>query len=89
MAVLASVREREPRRIAKPGRRAVVSFALLTLLGYESYVLAGWLKPSPEEQHPAWATWLADRGGELRSPPVIGSDTHPATEDAPGRYVRS
>jgi polyhydroxyalkanoate synthase len=36
-----------------------------------------------------WATWLADRGGALRPPPTTGSEQHPASDDAPGRYVRS
>jgi polyhydroxyalkanoate synthase subunit PhaC len=36
-----------------------------------------------------WATWLADRGGALRTPPTTGSEQHPASDDAPGRYVRS
>jgi polyhydroxyalkanoate synthase len=36
-----------------------------------------------------WASWLADRGGELRTAPPVGSERHPPLEDAPGRYVRS
>jgi len=36
-----------------------------------------------------WATWLAERGGGLRTPPSAGSAAHPASDDAPGRYVRS
>jgi polyhydroxyalkanoate synthase len=36
-----------------------------------------------------WATWLAERAGELRDPPPLGSERYPAIEDAPGQYVRS
>jgi polyhydroxyalkanoate synthase len=36
-----------------------------------------------------WTTWLADRGGELRRPPTIGSVRHPPGVPAPGEYVRS
>ncbi len=53
-----------------PGRRVAVFLTLLTLLGYESYVLAGWLtklKHSPEEQHPAWAIWLAEQAPDVRT----------------------
>jgi len=35
-----------------------------------------------------WAAWAADRGGARREPPSLGSEAHPALEDAPGTYVR-
>jgi poly[(R)-3-hydroxyalkanoate] polymerase subunit PhaC len=35
-----------------------------------------------------WAAWIADRGGEQREPPTLGSTDHPPVEDAPGTYVR-
>ncbi len=35
-----------------------------------------------------WAAWIADRGGERREPPPLGSTAHPPLEDAPGTYVR-
>ena len=31
-----------------------------------------------------WATWAESRGGERREPPPLGSEAHPALEDAPG-----
>jgi polyhydroxyalkanoate synthase len=34
-----------------------------------------------------WASWLAERAGPQGKPPRIGSATHPALDDAPGRYV--
>jgi len=34
-----------------------------------------------------WAGWLAARAGPEGTPPRIGSDAHPALDDAPGRYV--
>jgi polyhydroxyalkanoate synthase len=36
-----------------------------------------------------WSSWLAERGGELRAAPDMGSASHPAVGDAPGDYVRS
>jgi polyhydroxyalkanoate synthase len=36
-----------------------------------------------------WSVWLAERAGELREPPSLGSATHRAIVDAPGEYVRS
>jgi polyhydroxyalkanoate synthase len=36
-----------------------------------------------------WSRWLAERAGELRTPPQLGSERHPATAAAPGEYVRS
>jgi poly[(R)-3-hydroxyalkanoate] polymerase subunit PhaC len=36
-----------------------------------------------------WSRWLAERGGELRAPPPLGNERHPAIDDAPGVYVRS
>ena len=35
-----------------------------------------------------WSRWAAERGGERRDPPPLGSDAHPPLEDAPGSYVR-
>jgi polyhydroxyalkanoate synthase len=35
-----------------------------------------------------WIAWIGERGGERRDPPSLGSDAHPALEDAPGSYVR-
>jgi polyhydroxyalkanoate synthase len=35
-----------------------------------------------------WAPWIAERGGEQRPAPPVGSKAHPAGEDAPGSYVR-
>lgn len=34
-----------------------------------------------------WAGWLADRCGPRRSPPGLGSQTHPVIGPAPGTYV--
>ena len=34
-----------------------------------------------------WAAWLSERAGPLGEPPAMGSDAHPALEDAPGHYV--
>jgi polyhydroxyalkanoate synthase len=34
-----------------------------------------------------WAKWLAERSGERGPPPSVGSNSHPALEDAPGSYV--
>ena len=34
-----------------------------------------------------WAQWIAERAGEQRDPPRLGSDAHPPLEDAPGTYV--
>ena len=36
-----------------------------------------------------WAAWIAERAGELREPPPVGSARHPAIGDAPGEYVAS
>jgi polyhydroxyalkanoate synthase len=36
-----------------------------------------------------WSRWLAERAGELRASPTIGSAQHPPTGVAPGEYVRS
>lgn len=35
-----------------------------------------------------WAPWAAERAGELREPPPLGSAAHPAGDAAPGTYVR-
>lgn len=35
-----------------------------------------------------WTAWIAERSGERREPPQLGSRKHPAREDAPGTYVR-
>ncbi|MGH9265434.1 MAG: PHA/PHB synthase family protein [Acidimicrobiales bacterium] len=34
-----------------------------------------------------WAAWIADRAGDRRPPPALGSAAHPPLDDAPGRYV--
>jgi polyhydroxyalkanoate synthase len=34
-----------------------------------------------------WSTWLGERSGARASPPPMGSEAHPALEDAPGSYV--
>ncbi len=34
-----------------------------------------------------WAVWIADRAGEQREPPPMGSEAHPPLDPAPGRYV--
>ena len=34
-----------------------------------------------------WAPWIGERAGERRTPPPIGSQVHPALQDAPGSYV--
>ncbi len=34
-----------------------------------------------------WARWLSEHAGRHVKPAAIGSDAHPALDDAPGRYV--
>jgi len=34
-----------------------------------------------------WAEWIAERSGERREPPPVGSEAHPPIADAPGSYV--
>jgi len=34
-----------------------------------------------------WTEWITERSGELRSPPPMGSESHPVLGDAPGTYV--
>ena len=34
-----------------------------------------------------WTAWLATRSGEMAALPPLGSNSHPAMEDAPGTYV--
>jgi poly[(R)-3-hydroxyalkanoate] polymerase subunit PhaC len=34
-----------------------------------------------------WAAWLAERSGAKGPPPSVGSNSHPALDDAPGSYV--
>jgi len=34
-----------------------------------------------------WTEWLAERSGERRKPPELGSEVHPPLADAPGTYV--
>ncbi|MBA2638044.1 MAG: alpha/beta fold hydrolase [Solirubrobacterales bacterium] len=34
-----------------------------------------------------WALWIAERAGDRREPPPMGSEAHPPLEDAPGTYV--
>ncbi len=36
-----------------------------------------------------WSRWLAERAGELRAAPGVGSAEHPPVGIAPGEYVRS
>ena len=50
-----------------------------------------WLSGAAEQQGSwweDWARWAAERGGERRDPPPMGSEAHPPLEDAPGTYVR-
>ena len=35
-----------------------------------------------------WTPWIAERAGQRREPPPMGSTMHPPLEAAPGRYVR-
>jgi len=35
-----------------------------------------------------WAEWIAERAGDRRKPPRLGSKRHRPLEDAPGTYVR-
>lgn len=34
-----------------------------------------------------WTPWIAERAGEQRTPPTVGSATHLPLQDAPGSYV--
>ena len=34
-----------------------------------------------------WTEWITERSGELRSPPPLGSESHPVLGEAPGTYV--
>jgi polyhydroxyalkanoate synthase len=34
-----------------------------------------------------WTPWIAERAGPQRTPPPMGSTTHPPLESAPGSYV--
>jgi poly[(R)-3-hydroxyalkanoate] polymerase subunit PhaC len=34
-----------------------------------------------------WTAWIAERAGEQREPPPLGTELHPALGDAPGTYV--
>ncbi|GLZ56174.1 alpha/beta fold hydrolase [Actinomycetospora sp. NBRC 106378] len=34
-----------------------------------------------------WSEWIGEHGGEMVSPPPVGSDAHPVLGDAPGEYV--
>ena len=36
-----------------------------------------------------WSAWVAERAGELRTPPPTGNTAHPVLGDAPGDYVSS
>jgi polyhydroxyalkanoate synthase subunit PhaC len=36
-----------------------------------------------------WSAWVAERAGELRTPPSMGNANHVVVDDAPGRYVTS
>ncbi len=36
-----------------------------------------------------WTVWIAERSGERRKPPPLGTKRHPALADAPGTYVFS
>lgn len=34
-----------------------------------------------------WVDWIAERAGDLRTPPPLGSGRYPALADAPGTYI--
>jgi polyhydroxyalkanoate synthase len=34
-----------------------------------------------------WTPWIAERAGEQRTPPAVGSAAHPVLQAAPGSYV--
>ena len=34
-----------------------------------------------------WTPWITERSGDLRTPPPLGNERHPALGDAPGTYV--
>ncbi|MGK5683282.1 PHA/PHB synthase family protein [Actinoplanes sp. URMC 104] len=36
-----------------------------------------------------WASWGAERAGELVAPPPVGGEKHPVLGDGPGEYVRT
>jgi polyhydroxyalkanoate synthase len=36
-----------------------------------------------------WSEWIAERGGDMRTPPEVGSDRYPPVDQAPGQYVRA
>lgn len=36
-----------------------------------------------------WAIWSSERAGRLIDPPSLGSDTYPALEEGPGRYINT
>ncbi len=49
-----------------------------------------WLQSATRHDGSWWADWfgwLDARSGEKVAPPRLGSPAHPATDDAPGRYV--
>ena len=51
---------------------------------------AAWLAGATEQPGSwweDWARWIAERAGERREPPPMGSAAHPPLGDAPGTYV--
>ncbi|WP_433800976.1 PHA/PHB synthase family protein [Actinomycetospora sp. CA-084318] len=49
-----------------------------------------WRQRSTEIQGSWWETWIGwidERGGDMQSPPQVGSEAHPVLGDAPGQYV--
>jgi polyhydroxyalkanoate synthase len=34
-----------------------------------------------------WVQWLAERSGNRKAAPAMGSEAHPVIESAPGSYV--
>jgi polyhydroxyalkanoate synthase len=50
-----------------------------------------WMAGAREQSGSWWTHWAAwyrgHGGGEVPAPVTLGSETHPATDPAPGRYV--
>ncbi|MFC5062775.1 PHA/PHB synthase family protein [Actinomycetospora atypica] len=34
-----------------------------------------------------WSTWIGEHGGDMRTPPPVGTERYPVLGDAPGEYV--